>query len=545
MATIQKIVDELISATKDAEKKKTAGYDTTAEVVRIDGRTAWVHIPGGVDETPVNLTINAEVGQTVMVRVSGGRAWLTGNSTAPPTDDKRANIAKAVADTAQGTAEEAQATAETAEEIARSASEAARSVNQYFWHTETDTGAGAGAHITEIPQEDFLADPTNGGGNLLAQSDGLRVRKGVEDLATFGADGQSFNNEHSRAVFVVGRLEPQTFGGKYNSFAYDGSSPFVFELPWETTSIINIKYYDSTGARVTDIPLHSGYTRDGREITIDAATCTLMQTYDVAVVVVYYSAYGSFPYFTLGDPGGEGIGIMSVRLGDNCVASKYLSFAGGEGAIASGAESFAYGEKPVASGTVAAAFGDNTIAGSYGQFVCGEYNANDSLNLFEVGNGDSSQRANAFEVGWNGNSKAAGTLSAGDFTKTGHGSAIGYKTERRIGVYTLASGTTFVTVPSSALTRITLGAGTWIIQAHAAFEWNNTGRRAMQIYSATGSAGATRSFVNQAATPGTSTNMQTMAIVQPTSSTTYTLQLAQNSGGALEVDLVLEAVRIV
>lgn len=60
----------------------------------------------------------------------------------------------------------------------------ASNTDQYFWHTET--GTDTGAHITEIPKEDFLDDPANGGGNLLARSNGIAVRDGLTELASFG-----------------------------------------------------------------------------------------------------------------------------------------------------------------------------------------------------------------------------------------------------------------------------------------------------------------------------------------------------------------------
>lgn len=542
MDSLQKISNDLVQSINEKEKKKSIPYDTYAKVIRIDGGTAWVHIPGGVDETPVALAVNAKVGDSVLVRVSGGNAWIVGNSSAPPTDDTKAVEAKGVADVAQVKAASAQETAETAEEIAKDASRAVKSTNQYFWHTETDTGAGAGAHITEVPQEDFIADPANGGGNLLAQSGGIAIRDGVTELATFGADGQAFNNEYSRAVFSVGYLERQRFNGKYNSFAYDGTSPFVFSLPWDVNSIINVTYYDSTGAQVEDIPLHSGYALDGRTVTIDATTCALMNTYGVTRVLVYYSATGAFPFFILGDPGAEALGIMSTVMGDNCVASGYFSFAGGEGAIASGAESFAYGERPIASGIGSVAFGRNTVAAGIFQFVCGENNANDTNNIFEIGYGATEDsRKNAFAVEKsNGNVTAAGTI-----TSEGHVSAIGHKTGRKTGTYSLASGKSFVTVPESALSRITLSEGTWIIHAHAAFASNNNGRRTMRIYDTTTSEGLTRSYINQPATNDAATNMNTMAIVDVgRTDRTYTVQLAQNSGSANSVDLILEAVRI-
>ena len=46
---------------------KTNPFDSQAEVLRVEGDTAWVHIPGGVDETPVKLTTNAKAGDVVSV----------------------------------------------------------------------------------------------------------------------------------------------------------------------------------------------------------------------------------------------------------------------------------------------------------------------------------------------------------------------------------------------------------------------------------------------------------------------------------------------
>lgn len=98
MADMKLIKD--MSAALNAKPKQPSPYDTTAEVVRVEGDTAWVHIPGGVDETPVQMSVNAKIGDTVRVRVGGGTAWLTGNDTAPPTDDEKANGAQATADEA-------------------------------------------------------------------------------------------------------------------------------------------------------------------------------------------------------------------------------------------------------------------------------------------------------------------------------------------------------------------------------------------------------------------------------------------------------------
>jgi len=87
----ESIIRSMVDAIRNADKAKTSPYDTTATVRRVESGIAWVHIPGGVDETPVKLTIAAKPGDTVQVRVSGGRAFLVGNATAPPTDDRTAN----------------------------------------------------------------------------------------------------------------------------------------------------------------------------------------------------------------------------------------------------------------------------------------------------------------------------------------------------------------------------------------------------------------------------------------------------------------------
>lgn len=92
------ILRSLMESMQEASRPKTSAYDTTATVRRIEDGVAWVHIPGGVDETPVKLTVNAKAGDDVQVRVSGGTAFLVGNGSAPPTDDTQANAAKKLAD---------------------------------------------------------------------------------------------------------------------------------------------------------------------------------------------------------------------------------------------------------------------------------------------------------------------------------------------------------------------------------------------------------------------------------------------------------------
>lgn len=122
MATIDNIVSDLRKAIESAKSGKTQAYDTVATVKRVAGNTAWVQIPGGTSETPVQLTIACQPGDTVQVRVGGGRAWLTGNQSAPPTDDREAKVARSEASRAQVTAVKAHEVAEEASTVAGEAS---------------------------------------------------------------------------------------------------------------------------------------------------------------------------------------------------------------------------------------------------------------------------------------------------------------------------------------------------------------------------------------------------------------------------------------
>lgn len=197
---LDKAIKDIIQTFREAGKNKPAPFDTQAEVVRVDGDTAWVHIPGGVDETPVKLTINAKVGDKIQVHIGGGRAWITGNATAPPTDDRQANIATEKAETVEKKVSVVQKIADTAMKIAGN-------TTQYFWHTQE--GTDTGAHITEKPQEEFLDDPQNGGGNLLMRSNGLAVRDGLTELATFSGTGMTVNDSDGAQVASLTNTESQ------------------------------------------------------------------------------------------------------------------------------------------------------------------------------------------------------------------------------------------------------------------------------------------------------------------------------------------------
>ena len=117
--SMNQVASDLYQAISESDERKVKPYDTKAEVLRTEGNIVWVKIPGGVDETPVQKTNNANDGDQVMVRISGGRAWLLGNETSPATDDTMANAATQLAEGAGNLAKVASDSAMAAQESAR------------------------------------------------------------------------------------------------------------------------------------------------------------------------------------------------------------------------------------------------------------------------------------------------------------------------------------------------------------------------------------------------------------------------------------------
>lgn len=67
--------------------------------------------------------------------------------------------------------------------VASDAQQTAQELNLHFWYTAS--GSEAGAHIAEVDKPTFESNPT--GGNLLSSSNGIAVRDGLTELASFGS----------------------------------------------------------------------------------------------------------------------------------------------------------------------------------------------------------------------------------------------------------------------------------------------------------------------------------------------------------------------
>lgn len=141
-------------------RSKPAPYDATAVVTRVDGSTAWVRLAGSDTETPIKRTIDAKAGDVVQVRVSGGAAWITGNSTAPPTDDRTAR--QAVQTAKEAHVEAAKAVEQTTVNTRAIGQQAQSIQNNYRAITRIDSTAVTGVVVQYAKSDSPTVAPTRG-----------------------------------------------------------------------------------------------------------------------------------------------------------------------------------------------------------------------------------------------------------------------------------------------------------------------------------------------------------------------------------------------
>ena len=190
-----------IWALSDAITVKSEGSisRSQATVTRVDNEgIVWIHIPGGIDETPVNgrSTANVEPGDSVLVEIVGGRANIVGNSTSPSVSGRDINRAiEPVVEQVDTIADKV----EIAESSASGAKAISEAINQHFW---TDT---QGSHITFYSRDQFKQNPS--GPNQLSNANGILLLDGETYLSAFMPvgmvvyDGQGNEDEN-----VVGEL---------------------------------------------------------------------------------------------------------------------------------------------------------------------------------------------------------------------------------------------------------------------------------------------------------------------------------------------------
>lgn len=72
---------------------------------------------------------------------------------------------------------------------------------QYFWFKST--GTDTGAHVTQVDRDTFEADPTMGGGNLLARSNGIAIRNGLDEMVTADSTGVQVRADGREGIKVT------------------------------------------------------------------------------------------------------------------------------------------------------------------------------------------------------------------------------------------------------------------------------------------------------------------------------------------------------
>lgn len=239
--------------------------------------------------------------------------------------------------------------------------------NQYFWFAESGVSqdVGTGAHITQIPQDDFIADPEHGGGNLLARSNGIALREGVHELTTLTQGGMEINSFDSNGNAVniahLGYGEGVAESGNANA-------PFFTFGTRSTGAIGNYSVAEGSDNVVSRPYSHA----EGSNNSVHSISS---------------HAEGMF----------------------NTVAYNFFGCGHAEGYSTRAEGRAAHSEGDNTRALSAGAHAQNiwTIASSAGQTALGKYNVEDNQSIYAViiGNGTgpaSTDRSNALTVDWNG-----------------------------------------------------------------------------------------------------------------------------------------------
>lgn len=406
--SIEETAKDLVEALKG--KPVPAPYDTSATVVRVEDDTLWVHIPGGVEETPVRKTVNASAGDEIQIRVGGGRAWAVGNATAPPTDDTRANAAM--------------------EEIVR--------INRL----KADKAEIGEAVINTLVSNDITAK------NLTVIDDDGNVVATYSGHVVIGKDGEThleidFNSlklidKDGNTYFHVSDLRDNTgYMNVVDYFTGSGTNHY-FTFNYTCSSVDSVTINDA-------VVSPSDYTYNSGQIVFNTAPAS-----GASIAVFYKTDSQMAKAFTIGTRGNGVIGPYSYVEGLRAIASGKVSHAEGTETIASGRVSHAEGVESEASGfcshvegfattasgdvshaegtdTIARgpnshAEGTGTIASGSNQHAAGRNNIEDYTNTYVeiIGNGSSNNaRSNARTLDWNGNEVLSGNLTINGSTDVG------------------------------------------------------------------------------------------------------------------------------
>ena len=333
---------------------------------------------------------------------------------------------------------------------------AAEAIEQFFWHNSQDSGAGegVGAHITEIPQEDFIADPDNGGKNFLATSEGLFLRDGKTPLARFGAGGAQIGQDQgsSKMLFSTDGIvayNPDSvpiFNLDMDGGSYSDTASINRVLTYETDDVTSIENWHEVASEELDVSeAQSTFKVKRKNCQFRGlnyiSSVTLSDPDHMSYSIEHGSILVTVPnvQFTVGTAGGWSGYLTATDTGNLQYGAKitmsydgadtltikielrYISFKDSrfsyllEYTVTTQAPALSFGtDDSTAKGDFSSSFGEGMVTDGSHQSAMGKFNNNDANNLFEVGNGTADNaRSNAFEVASSGNIKAGGTVTDG------------------------------------------------------------------------------------------------------------------------------------
>lgn len=414
----------------NALKKSAATKPTkvgTARVTRRDSDgSVWVRLPGSNVDTPVNGQIlsDAQVGDTVSVRIENGRLSLMGNASTPSVGQQQVNTTvrpvRQTADNALETASTAQTAAELATSYAATAQTAASQATTAAGQAvSAATAAGTAAAQA---QQDANSANASAKGALLS----LATVEDVVDTLTWitkhGTMALTTDTavDPSKVYFVPDASGQYVVGGSTYSIVQNPTTEGLsgyYELTidksvenyiathvavtneglWLTpTSSNGYRVLIATGAGTTYTTAGTyiidnggnvraiigevitlGNAADGSVVTIDSDSMDMMH----GTTEMLHFGYGegtaasgtaNAPYYTIGTRAANStVGNYSMAEGYGTTASGYASHAEGRETTASSYQSHAEGVYTEASGTASHAEGMYTEASGVGSHAEG------------------------------------------------------------------------------------------------------------------------------------------------------------------------------
>lgn len=285
---MNQIASDLYKALTESDERKPKAGDVKATVIREEGNTVWVKFPGGEDETPVEKTNNATMGDEVLVRVADGRAWILGNNTNPATDDTEAKKASHKAVEAFDAASFAAAAAETAQVAADSAVRSAEIANE---NAESAQSSANAAQSSAIEAQDYA-------------SQALHNAEAAQDSANQAIEQASFIEN---VVGVVDWIATHA----------------TYALSNDTSVVPNTLYFTLTGEAVTTptgSPEDNGYYELNNGVYVLSTDTTVDQQ------KTYYTVTASVVNTPTGNPSTSGYyELVDVKEGVSNYVSTHLA----------------------------------------------------------------------------------------------------------------------------------------------------------------------------------------------------------------------------